>query len=332
MQTIFLYTFLLSAASNLIIIFLANRYNYFIDDSESMKPQNFHSSSTPRAGGLGILVGLLMLITSPFGLKFLLSLALAFSSGIFEDLHNTLSPKLRLLLQLIAALVAMWLTGAVITYLGLGISLPYWVGVAFSAFAIVGMMNAVNIIDGFNGLAGGVILVILFSFGYIAYQHHNAELVSILALFSGAIMGFMVLNFPKGIIFLGDGGAYMLGLMVSILGIFLAGKYPDISPWYILSIFIYPVWEVIFSIARKIYIGLSPMQPDGKHMHMLIYKYVTKNNPLTAFFIFLTLLPSSFLSTLYSNNSAYNIIIIFCYIIAYLSFYRYLALKDANFN
>lgn len=328
MINIFLLAFVLSFVANILIIFLTKKYSYFIDDSKNNKPQNFHTVSTPRAGGLGILIGILLLFLSSFGLKLLLSSLVAFASGIFEDFHNSLSPKLRLILQFFASVVAIWLTGAVVTYLGLGITLPYWIGIIFSAFAIVGMMNAINIIDGFNGLAGGVILIILSSFGYISHIHHNTELLYVITTIYGAIIGFMLLNFPKGKIFLGDGGAYMLGFIVAILGIFLAGAYEDISPWYILSIFIYPVWEVIFSIIRKLSIGTSPMQPDNKHMHMLIHKHITRNNPLTALFILFTLLPSSIFSTMYSNSSLINILISLCYIIFYVFFYQYLSKKE----
>jgi UDP-N-acetylmuramyl pentapeptide phosphotransferase/UDP-N-acetylglucosamine-1-phosphate transferase len=214
--------------------------------------------------------------------------------------------------------------------LGLGITLPYWVGAIFSTFAIVGMMNAINIIDGFNGLASGIVLIILVSFGIIAYQHHNDELLYVISIIAGSILGFFVLVFPKGKIFLGDGGAYMLGFIVAILGIFLASKYENVSPWYILSIFIYPVWEVLFSIGRKLSIGLSPMKPDSYHMHMLVHRQVTQNNPLTALLIFASVVPFAVVSTLYAKNSMMNIYISLVFISFYLLTYFYLYNKDTK--
>jgi len=328
MSYLFLYAFVLSFISTMFVIYLSSKYTFFIDDSSSDKPQNFHTVSTPRAGGIGILLGSMLLLVSGFGLKFIISILFAFMSGIFEDFHHSLSAKTRLLLQLIAASIGVWLTGAVVTYLGLNIYMPYAMGVLFSVFAIVGMMNAINIIDGFNGLASGVILIILGSFAVVSHIHHDTDIFSIISIISGAILGFFILNFPKGKIFLGDGGAYMLGFIVALLGIFLASKYEDVSPWYIMAIFIYPVWEVIFSIGRKLSIGLSPMEPDSKHMHMLIHKHITKNNPLTGLFILLTLLPSSILATLYAHSSIHNIIIALCYILLYILFYRYLSIKE----
>ena len=328
MAFIFLYSFMLSLFTTLLVIYFSNKHTLFIDDSASDKPQNFHRDSTPRSGGIGILAGIGLLLFNTFGSFFFFSALFAFTSGIFEDFHNSLSAKIRLFLQFVAASIAVWLTGAVVTYLGLGIYMPYSIGIIFSIFAIIGMMNAINIIDGFNGLASGVILLILASFAYISLTHHNMNVFSIVTIIAGAILGFFVLNFPKGKIFLGDGGAYMLGFIVALLGIFLASDNDDVSPWYIVSIFIYPVWEVLFSIGRKLSIGLSPMQPDSYHMHMLIYRQITKNNPLTSVLILGLLLPDMILSTLYAHNSMVNIAIALSFIAGYTIFYRYLYHKD----
>lgn len=328
MTSFFIYAFLISLSVTILVIHLTSKYNLFIDHSDTGKPQNFHTDATPRAGGIGILIGSMLLLFSSLGLKFIIPIFFAFASGIFEDLHNSLSPKLRLFLQMIAAVMAIWLTGAIITYLGLAITMPYWLGVIFSIFAIVGMMNAINIIDGFNGLASGVVVLILISFLIIGYTHHDSDILMVLSIILASILGFMMLNFPKGKIFLGDGGAYMLGFIVGVIGILLTSRHEDVSPWYILSIFIYPVWEVLFSIIRKLSIGLSPMQPDNKHMHMLIHRQITKNNPLTSVFILITILPNMLLSTYYAHNSIINIGIVITFMIGYLSLYRYLSHQE----
>jgi len=301
-----------------------------MDTSEDEKPQNYHTDTTPRAGGIGLISGMILLLFTPLGVKLVISLILAFVSGIFEDFHNSLSPKLRLILQFISAFAAVLLTDSVVTYLGLGITMPYILGVIFSIFAIMGMMNAINIIDGFNGLASSVSLLILNSFAFVAYSHNAMDILHIIAITVGSLLGFFILNFPKGKIFLGDGGAYLLGFIIALIGISLASTYDDVSPWYMLSVLIYPVWEVLFSIIRKVSIGLSPMQPDAYHLHMLIYRHITQNNPLTALFIFIAILPANILSTLYSHSSLYNIIIASIFILLYISLYVYLYKKDTK--
>ena len=330
MFTVFLYPFLLSLFILIAIIHFSHKHQLFMDDASHNKPQNYHSDPTPRAGGIAIVLGMIFLLLSPLGLKFMLPVILAFLSGIFEDFHNSLSPRRRLALQVTAALSAIWLTGSVVTYLGLGISMPYWMGIIFSTFAIVGMMNAVNIIDGFNGLASGIILLILLSFAIISYQEDNMEIFYIIAVTVGATFAFFLLNFPKGKIFLGDGGAYLLGFIVAVIGIFLAGKHESVSPWYILAIFIYPVWEVLFSIMRKLTIGHSPMQPDAYHLHMLVYRQITHSNPLTAVFIMGSTLPFMTLSTIFPERSTTNIAIACCFILYYLILYYTLYTKDTK--
>lgn len=325
-----IYAFLFSFIVSIIVIKISQKYNYFIDCPKSDKPHRFHTDSVPRAGGIGIMGGLLLLALVPFGLKILPAAILALLSGIFEDFHNSLSAKFRLLLQIVAVSFAVVFTGAVVTYLGLGITLPYAAGVIFSIFAIVGMMNAINMIDGFNGLASGVVLLILLSLGIVSYQHHDIEILSVIGITFGAVMGFFLLVFPKGKIFLGDGGAYLLGFMVAIIGIFLANKYDTVSPWYILAIFIYPVWEVIFSIIRKKSIGLSPMEPDRYHFHMLVHRQITKNNPLTAIVIMLFVFPFMVVATLQAHCSKCNMMISIIFILCYLGVYYFLNKKESN--
>lgn len=322
--------FFISFALQFLVIHFSHKYHFFIDSHTDEKPQNFHQFSTPRAGGIGILVGMCFLLLTPLGWKLLFSIILAFLSGIFEDFNRSLKPKTRLLLQFIAATSAVLLTHSLITYLGFGIYLPYWFGVLFSIFAIVGMMNAINIIDGFNGLASGITLLILLAFGLVSIQVKDYQVLTIIVVTTLAVFGFFLPNFPKGKIFLGDGGAYLLGFMISLIGIFLASNYDEVSPWFILTVLIYPTWEVLFSIYRKLSIGHSPMQPDSYHIHMLIYKHVTHNNPLTTVVILLGVGPFILIPVLYPANSIANFATAILFVLCYILFYRYLSVKELS--
>lgn len=328
MLLIGLYSFLISFTVSILVIYISHKHNFFIDCEKSDKPQKFHEIPVPRAGGIGIMVALSLLFLTSYGVKLFIPALLAFLSGIFEDFHNSLSAKTRLIMQSVAALSAILFANAVVTYLGLGIELPYIVGVVFSMFAIVGMINAINIIDGFNGLASGIVILILISLAVVTHNHNNKELLTAIIILLGATFGMFVLVFPKGKIFLGDGGAYLLGFLVGIFGIYLAGNYKDVSPWYILAIFIYPVWEVIFSIIRKLYMKKSPLKPDKYHIHMLIFRNITKSNPLTAIFILLWVSPFITVSTIYANCSKCNIKIALIFIVTYILLYLYLYNKE----
>jgi UDP-N-acetylmuramyl pentapeptide phosphotransferase/UDP-N-acetylglucosamine-1-phosphate transferase len=215
------------------------------------------------------------------------------------------------------------LTGTVVNYLGFGIYLPLWLALLFSAFAIVGVMNAINVIDGFHGLAGGVTLYILLSFALTARHLGLNEITGFISLLIAAILGFLVLNSPRGKIFLGDGGAYLLGFFIAMIGIYLAGSQEKVSPWYILAVLIYPVWEVVFSIFRKRHEGRSPLEPDPYHLHMLIYRHLTHNNPLTSVVIVSAYSPFLITATLLHNNSRINFILVILFLLFYSFWYRY---------
>ncbi len=324
----FILAFTISIVISLFIIYYSHKHEIFIDCNESDKPQRFHEVATPRSGGIGIIGGFILLLFSVFGIKLLIPTILAFISGIFEDFNNSLSARTRLILQAIAAVFGIYLLNAIILYLGLGIHLPLWFGYLFTIFVIVGLMNAINIIDGFNGLASGITIVIIISFGYIAYIQDNQELLKVIYIVLGSIFGFFLLVFPKGKIFLGDGGAYLLGFIVAIVGIFLANKYSSVSPWYVLAVLIYPVWEVAFSIVRKLSIGLSPLEPDGYHLHMLVYKHLVKSNPMASLFIVVLTIPFTLYATIHAHNSFLNIKISIAFIVTYTLLYLYLYKKS----
>jgi len=274
---------------------------------------------------------LLFFLPTPLGWKLFLSLLFAFLSGIFEDFHHSIKAKTRLFLQFAAASSAVFLIHSVVTYFGFHITVPYLVGAAISIVAIIGMMNAINFIDGFNGLASGIVLLMLLAFGIVAYRVGNSDIVYIAAIIFVALLAFFLFNFPKGKIFLGDGGAYLLGASVAIIGIFLGGEYDLVSPWFVLTVLIYPVWEVLFSIYRKLSSGKSPLKPDAYHLHMLIYKHITHNNPLTSLFIITVVAPFILIPTFfYANVSFANFLTTVLFIVLYQLFYFYLSKKEAR--
>lgn len=320
--------FLVSLAVQLIVIWLSHKHDIFIDSHANDKPQRFHHHPTPRSGGIGIFIAGLSLLLSPLGWKLSLPMLLAFLSGIGEDLNHAISPKIRLMLQLGAALCSIYLLDTVVTYIGLGITLPYLIAIVFSAFAIVGVINAINIIDGFNGLASGVTLLILSAFTIVAHRIGDNELMLIDLYMMAAVLGFFVINFPYGKIFMGDGGAYMLGFFVAASGIFLASHYEAVSPWFVLNTLIYPVWEVLFSIVRKLRLGQSPLYPDRYHFHMLVKRRVAKNNPLTSVYILALNTPFVLIPTLFANNSKANMLSLLLFIALYSLLYRFMLRRE----
>jgi UDP-N-acetylmuramyl pentapeptide phosphotransferase/UDP-N-acetylglucosamine-1-phosphate transferase len=148
----------------------------------------------------------------------------------------------------------------------------------FTMIAASGMANAVNIIDGYNGLAAMVTAAILLSLAYVGWQVGDNLVVSAALATTGAVLGFFLWNWPRGMVFLGDGGAYFTGYIVATLSLLLVARHRGVvSPWYPFLLCIYPVFETFFSIWRKRLVrGVSPGLPDGLHLHMLVFRRLVR--------------------------------------------------------
>lgn len=274
-----------------LIVRYEHLHSHLSHDPADRGPQKFHAHPTPRVGGIGLFAGLiaagglfLLWEGAPgdydrdFGLL-LFAAAPAFLGGLIEDVTKRVGVLERLLLTMISGAVGAWLIGAVLDRLelpGIG-EFPLWLpfGVAFTAFAVGGLANAMNIVDGYNGLAAGYGIIVLLAIAALAGQLGD-NLVFVVALaMAGALMGFLHWNWPRGRIFLGDGGAYLLGFVLAELSILLIARHQSVSTWFPLLLLAYPVFETMFSIYRKKFVrGVSPGKPDGLHLHMLIFKRV----------------------------------------------------------
>lgn len=310
MVTLIILSFLLLA----IVYYTSHRYRYCIDTVTST-PQKFHTSPTPRNGGLAIILTLIPFLPMH---PFMIAASIAFLSGIIEDYYGKISPFKRLTLHLLSAITFIFLTKSVITDLSI-VSLPWNLGLIFTIFSIIGMINAINIIDGFNGLASGISLLIFSTLAFISHVYYPPLFENILMIIY-AIIPFFIINIVTGKIFLGDGGAYFLGALLSMTGITLYTQIPTMSAWYILTLFIYPVWEVLFSFYRKIANNTSPFLPDKLHFHMLVFNKI-QSNVLTSIIIIVGYIPFMILSTFFIHSTPIQMGIIAIFITLYHFFY-----------
>ena len=140
-------------------------------------------------------------------------------------------------------------------------------------FTSSGVVNSFNIIDGMNGLASMCSALMLAAIAYIALRCEEWLVGGIALATAGAALGFFVWNYPRGLIFLGDGGAYLLGLMVVESGLMLVYRQRGVSALAPLMIVAYPVFETVFTMyRRKVLRGRPVSMPDGIHLHTLIYR------------------------------------------------------------
>lgn len=312
------------------LIYYSHKKSIFIDCHESDKPQRFHNEPTPRIGGVGIFVASVISILASFGAVVSVAVAIAFVSGIAEDLTGRLSQRRRLVIQSIGALIFVFGGGYYLKTIGLGFEFPYLFAIVFTVFAIVGVTNAINIIDGLNGLAGGVSFFAFLSFATLSFVLGDTELFFVCLSLSAAIFGFLVFNFPKGKIFLGDGGAYFLGFMLAVISVMLVGRNQGVSAWFCLAVLIYPIWEVVFSIARRrMAIGKKAMGADKMHLHQVVMRSLRLSNPKAAFVMVALVLPFQVLPLLFYNKGTVLFAIILGFVALYQFLYLYLT-KIAN--
>jgi UDP-GlcNAc:undecaprenyl-phosphate GlcNAc-1-phosphate transferase len=151
-----------------------------------------------------------------------------------------------------------------------------WAGIALAFFAICGLPHAFNIIDGYNGLAGTVALLVCVAIAHVALQLADRQLAAMVICLAGATAGFLFWNYPRGLIFAGDGGAYLWGVVIAVASILLVQRHESVSPWFPMLLLIYPVWETVFSIYRKLARGVSPGVADALHFHQLIYRRIVR--------------------------------------------------------
>ena len=242
--------------------------------------QKFHSVPTPRIGGLAIMLGLLFACAVSSGaqqrlLAPLLAAAVpAFLFGIAEDLTRRVSIGARLVATMASGVACWAFTGVSIAHTGIDLfdGLLAWLplSVLFTAFAVGGLANAVNIIDGFNGLASGTVMIGLVSIGLIALECGDAELAQTCFIVCAVTVGFFLVNFPFGKLFLGDGGAYLLGFLLAWLSVTLVYRNPQVSSWAPLLACAYPTFETVFTIVRRLWCRRHPGQPDSCHLHSLV--------------------------------------------------------------
>lgn len=261
-------------------------------DGDTRGVQKFHEIPVPRIGGIALLIGILaasvFFVATPWAgygmplsvmLVFLALAAMpAFFAGLFEDMTKKVSVRARLLATFASALLASWLLGAVLTRVDIpGVdhlfAMMPLLALLFTAVAVAGVANSINIIDGFHGLAGTAVIIILLGLAWLAYGAGDMQVLLIALVGAASTFGFLLVNYPTGRLFLGDGGAYLAGFWVAEVAILLIARNPGVPAWQALAVCAFPVIEVFFSMYRKrILRNMSPTLPDKLHMHMLVYR------------------------------------------------------------
>ena len=279
--------FVVAALVTLLLVRSASLHAAHTGDRDFSKPQKVHVVPVPRIGGLAVVLALLSWLGwhvwqgGHLDLPaMLLACAMpAFLAGFVQDCTEAVSPRGRLIATALSATLAFFFLDAGLrqtTIPGLDWLVNFTLGsLVLTVFTVAGIANAINIIDGLNGLASMCVMLMLAAIAYVGFQVNDVLVGAVALAGIGAVLGFFIWNYPSGLVFLGDGGAYFLGFLVAELGILLIGRNPEVSPLFPLLVCIYPAFETLFSIYRRGVLRQRPAHmPDGIHLHSLVYRRV----------------------------------------------------------
>jgi UDP-GlcNAc:undecaprenyl-phosphate GlcNAc-1-phosphate transferase len=251
------------------------------------RARKVHQQATPRLGGAAVLLSFLSVVivagltvpqlsdllwgNNPVIGSVILGAIGIFTIGFLDDLAR-LAPKTKLFGEFIIAGLVVWganLSFTEIQFLGLGsISFPEWFGFGLSCLWIVGMVNAINLIDGLDGLASGITLFGLLSVSVVGYLAGISSVTWMSTLLIGCLLGFLVYNSRPASIFLGDCGSLTLGYLAGCLTLLASfregGAIDGIFPVLAFSV---PILDCVFAIFRRTMRGRSPFSPDMEHFH-----------------------------------------------------------------
>ena len=276
-----------------------------------------HSKKTPNLGGVGIYISLVVVITLIGGaldtkilMLILGSLTILFFLGLKDDLL-ILSPRKKLFGQIIAAMVLIVFTDTrIIGLSGLfGVSvMPYWLSVGFTLFVYILIINAYNLIDGVDGLAGSLALIASAAFAFIAIKTEDITMATTAVATVGALIPFLRLNLSKNKkIFMGDTGSMLVGFLVAFYSVRFIGTiqgnptslFFNSAPVMALSIVFFPLLDTfrIFAI-RLLIFKKSPFSADKNHLHHRFLDLGFSHRQTTSFIVILNVMLITFSYTI----------------------------------
>lgn len=321
--SIFIFALIGTVLFTPVSILLAKKF----DVMDYPRARKVHRQPLPRWGGIGIYAGfflgllLVYLLFPSFGallhfrtgdlLKQMTGIVfgatLVFALGLFDDKKNIRAVS-KLLVQIIAAYVAMdygvRISGLALPFFNGFLQFPIWLGQVLTVFWIIGFMNTINLADGLDGLAAGIVAIASGTFFVVALlqaQTSSAVMLSkgltlaaiLAAGLTGACLGFLLFNFHPARVFMGDSGALFLGFMLSAISTIGTLKSTAIMAIFIpIMVVALPITDVALSIFRRMRQGMGLMQPDKDHIHHRLLRYGWTHREVVLLLYIFTLLLS----------------------------------------
>ena len=241
--------------------------------------RKIHSQPIPRLGGISIWICTILSFFALVLLSYyphrslvsglLLGSSLMFLLGLIDDIY-TLSAKFKFIIQIsiatIVFLLGVKITSIFIPFVGL-VGVPKLLSYFLTLGWIVGISNAVNFIDGVDGLAGSVITISSVTLGLISLAVSDVVIALVAFILAGSMLGFLTYNFHPAKIFMGDSGALFAGFLLAALSVMYSMKQTDATMYVPLLILAVPIIDITFSSTRRIIKGISPFVADAEHIH-----------------------------------------------------------------
>jgi len=297
--------------------------------------RSLHKQATPSGSGIAVFIA--VSIVSLFAdvgnyenySMLLISVFMVFMLGVFDDIKS-ISAKYKIIIILIAAALTtyfdnmiIWNTGA---FFGHNLSLPWYIAFPFTIFAITGFTNSFNLIDGLDGLAATLSIIILSALWYLGYKNNDFLLAGIPILIIPAMLAFLYFNWNPAKAFMGDSGSLTLGFLIAILSI-KALNY--VSPLVILYVVALPVIDTIVIMIRRKKSRQSIFAPDKNHMHHVFLRMFNDN--MTTAVITLALIQVAYISFgLIFVSQLPQEITLFFFIVNIVFWYFFLTRKSVN--
>ena len=264
--------FLISLLGIIILIKFAKKVGLMDIPNE----RSVHKNSIPRGAGIVFVIAVFIVLFL-FDFEYLktyyyiyLAITIVFIAGIWDDFKN-ISPKIKFIFIFLSSLllyvndVAIYSLG---TYVGYEVILPGWFVFPFTFFAIAGYTNALNLMDGLDGLAALISIVICITFFAIGFEHNDELLMTLSSFFIVTLLAFLLFNWNPAKVFMGDSGSLSLGMVIAILAI-QATQY--ITPASVLFIVALPILDTFIVMIRRIQRHKSPFHADKNHMHHFLF-------------------------------------------------------------
>ena len=269
-------------------------YKYFpnsglLIDNEFSKPQAFHERAISVTGGISIYFSYIVAFIYFFFsnqtiyFQYISFCSLFFLLGLIDDFKINVRPKFRLIAMIMFLVILIinnnfYIEKTGIEFINRLLEIDIF-ALFFICLCFLFIINGSNLIDGFNGLLGIHSLIIFLNLFFINYLNGIDYLANLLIYSIIILIPFLVFNFPKAKIFLGDSGSYFLGAFIAVAVIQTSIENPQISPFYFCILLFYLFFEVFFSFIRKVlFEKKSPLFPDKKHLHMLLYENLFNKN------------------------------------------------------